>query len=85
MNVVSITLSVPDELKDEMEEFGDIYWSAVARMAIIKRLQMLKDFREFTKDSTFTQDDAIRLGRIVNAAVHKRHVEARRAEAHRRR
>jgi len=59
--MVSITLSVPEELKKEMDAFPDINWSAVAREAIKKRITMLERFKEFTKDSEFTQEDALSL------------------------
>ena len=71
--MVSITLSVPEDMKKEMNNFQDINWSAVAREAIKERLKMLRIFKDFTKDSTLTEEDALRLGRKVNAAVRKRH------------
>lgn len=71
--MVSITLSVPEELKKEMDAFPDINWSAVAREAIKKRITMLERFKEFTKDSEFTQEDALSLGRQVSAKAMKKH------------
>ena len=73
MKMVSITLSVPEDLKREMDTFQEINWSAVARAAIEKRIIMLHKFKEFTKDSTLTEEDALRLGREVSAKVMKRH------------
>lgn len=70
--MVSITLSVPRDMKQEMDTFQDINWSAVAREAIKRRLLMLEKFKEFTKDSTFTEEDALRLGRDVNRKVAKK-------------
>jgi len=76
--MVSLTLSIPKELKKEMDEFQDINWSAVARMAITERLITQKKFnseelerklslwREFTKTSTMTEEDAVLLGRELN-------------------
>lgn len=71
--MVSITLSVPEELKHEMDSFPDINWSAVAREAIKKRVVMLGKFKEFTKDSEFTEEDALRLGKEVTEKAAKRH------------
>ena len=71
--MVSITLSVPQELKHEMDSFPDINWSAVAREAIKKRVVMLEKFKEFTKDSEFTEEDAMRFGREVTEKTAKRH------------
>jgi hypothetical protein len=71
--MVSITLSVPEDMKHEMEEFPEMNWSAIARDAIQKRLVLLHKFQEFTKDSTLTEDDAIKLGRKVNKGLAKRY------------
>ena len=70
--MVSITLSVPEEMKQEMDAFEEINWSAVAREAIRRKIDMLEKFREFTKDSTLTKEDALRLGREVSEKVAKR-------------
>ena len=69
--MVSITLSVPEELKKEMDNFLDINWSAVAREAIKNKINLLKKFKEFTKDSTLTEEDALKLGRKVNKNLAK--------------
>ena len=71
--MVSITLSVPEEMKHEMDSFQDINWSAVARQAIKNRLIMLERFKEFTKDSTLTEEDALRLGKELNKNLAKRY------------
>lgn len=71
--MVSITLSVPQELKKKMEDFQEINWSAVAREAIQKKVFLLEKFQAFTKDSKLTEEDALELGKKVNAAVKKRH------------
>ena len=70
--MTNITLAVPEDIKKEMEKFPEINWSAIAREAIKKRVELLKKFREFTKDSTMTEEDAIRFGREVNKRVSKR-------------
>lgn len=71
--MVSITLSVPEEMKQEMDCFQDVNWSAVARQAIKTKLVMLEKFKEFTKDSTFTEEDALELGRQVSEKAMKKH------------
>jgi hypothetical protein len=67
--MVSITLAVPAEMKKEMDGYPEINWSAVAREAITRKLVILKRFREFSKDSELTEEDAIRLGRAVNKSL----------------
>ena len=75
--MVSITLSVPEEMKHEMDSFQDINWSAVARQAIKNRLIMLERFKEFTKDSTLTEEDALRLGKELKKNLAKRYNKAK--------
>jgi hypothetical protein len=75
--MVSITLSVPEELKKEMDCFPDMNWSAVAREAIKRRVMMLEKFKEFTKDSELTEEDALRLGKEVSEKMMKRHKAAK--------
>tara|TARA_B100000315_G_C14231216_1_gene431031 strand:+ start:324 stop:560 length:237 start_codon:yes stop_codon:yes gene_type:complete len=70
--MVSITLSVSEELKQKMDTFDDMNWSAVARSAIKQRIELMEKFREFTKDSTMTEEDALRLGKKVNKVVSDR-------------
>ena len=70
--MVSITLSVPEELKIDMDMFHEINWSAVAREAIKRKIMLMKQFKEFTKDSEFTEEDALVLGRKVRGAAAKR-------------
>ena len=77
IRMVSITLSVPEEMKHEMDSFQDINWSAVARQAIKNRLIMLERFKEFTKDSTLTEEDALRLGKELNKNLAKRYNKAK--------
>ncbi len=71
--MVSVTLSVPDELKEEMDSFADVNWSAVAREAIKNKILLLKKFKEFTKNSKLTEEDALELGRKVNKAMAARY------------
>lgn len=78
--MVNITLAMPEDLKKEMDKFPEINWSALVREAIKKRILLLKQIKEFTKDSELTEEDAIRLGREVNKAVHKRYEKLRKKE-----
>ena len=71
--MVSLTLSVSDDIKQEMDNFPDINWSAVAREAIQKRIIMLHKFKEFTKNSDFTDEDTLKLSRELNKKLAKRH------------
>jgi len=71
--MVSITLSVSEEMKKEMEKFPEMNWSEVARQAIRKKISLLKKFREFSRESELTEEDALLLGRKVNKGVARKH------------
>ena len=71
----TITLSLPDELKKQMDEFEDINWSAVAREAIKNRLSQLMLFKSIISKSKLTEKDALEIGKKINASLHKRFKE----------
>lgn len=71
--MVSMTLSVSEEIKQDMDHFPEINWSAIAREAIQHRLVMLHKFQEFTRDSTLTEEDVLQLGREVSQRARQRH------------
>jgi hypothetical protein len=70
--MVSITLSVPEELKVEMDEHPELNWSEIARQAIREKLAVLKKMDTLLAGSKLTEKDAVSTGRKVNKAVAKR-------------
>jgi hypothetical protein len=71
--VVNLTLTVPKELKDIMDEFPEINWSEVARQAFKNKIDDLRFLNKFKAESKLTEQDAIELGRKVNKALAKRY------------
>ena len=72
-NLVNMTLSIPKELKDQMDQFPEINWSEVARIAIREKITDLNLLKEFTSKSELTEEDALELGRKVNKALSRRY------------
>lgn len=70
--MVNVTLSIPPELKNKMDNFAEINWSAVAREAFDDKIKDLEFIKKFKAKSTLTEKDAIRLGRELNASMVKR-------------
>lgn len=70
--MVSITLSVPEELKKEMDDFPEMNWSEIARQAIREKLNILRKMDMILSKSKMTEKDALELGKKVNKAVAKR-------------
>jgi len=71
----TITLSVPEELKIEMETFEDVNWSAVARQAIKGKVSQLKLLKVISSKSKLSEKDALELGRKINKSLHERFKE----------
>lgn len=71
----TITLSIPEDLKVEMEGSPEINWSEVARAAIREKLGQLKLLKLIASKSKLTEKDALELGRKLRRAVHERHVK----------
>ena len=71
-----MTLAVPSELKQKMENFPEMNWSEVARQAFMQRIKDLEFLRKFKSDSTLTEEDALILGRELNKNLAKRYKKA---------
>jgi len=71
--MVNVTLSIPDDLKQRMDLFAEINWSAVAREAFKQKIADLEFLREFKSQSELTERDALRLGGKVNKALSKKY------------
>jgi hypothetical protein len=67
----TITLSVPEDLKKDMDASSDINWSEVARVAIRTKVAQLKILKRITAKSKLTEKDALELGREINKSLHK--------------
>ncbi|MBS1263597.1 MAG: hypothetical protein MAG715_00780 [Methanonatronarchaeales archaeon] len=73
--LVSVTLSVPEEMKEKMDRFPEINWSEVARQSIDEKLRDLQFLEEFKERSELSERDAVELGREVNEALAERYGE----------
>lgn len=70
--MTTMTLAVPAEMKDKMEEFPEINWSEVARSAFMQKIRDLEFLREFKSKSEMTDEQALQLGREVRKKLAKR-------------
>ena len=73
--MVNITLSVPEDLKTEMDEIREMNWSEIARTAIRKKIAEIKILKTISSKSKLTEKDALELGRKINKAMHERVVK----------
>jgi len=72
--MTTMTLAVPDDLKQRMDAFSEINWSAVARRAFCEKIEDLEFIKKFKSKSTLTEKDALKLGAEVNRNLAKRYL-----------
>lgn len=73
--MVSVTLSVPEEMREKMDEHPEINWSEVARQSIDRKLRELEFLEEFKKHSELTEEDAVELGRKLKQDIAEHYEE----------
>ena len=71
----NLTLAISEDLKKVMDEYKELNWSEIARRAIEERLYKLRVMDEILSNSQLTEEDTLALGRMVNKAVYKRHLQ----------
>ena len=69
----TITLSVPSDLKAEMDKSKFINWSEVAREAIRERISQLAVLNAIAAKSKLTEKDALEIGRKIKKSMHERY------------
>ncbi len=74
--MTNITLSIPEDLKKEMENFPEINWSEVARTSIRQKLTNLNFLKGLRLDSEITLKDALKLGKEVSELLSKRYIRS---------
>jgi Arc/MetJ-type ribon-helix-helix transcriptional regulator len=67
----TITLSMPNEIKQEMDKRKFINWSEVARESIKEKISELKLLEDITSKSKLTEKDALEIGRKINKSLRK--------------
>ncbi len=73
--MATVTISVPDELKQRMEKIPEANWSAIARKAIVERLILLEELDKKLSKSKLTTKDTLLLGRKIKSISSKKFLE----------
>ena len=68
----NITLSIPNNVHEEMKHFSEIKWSEVARKAIVERLETLKMADKLAKNSKLTEKDVDEFSNKIKSLAAKR-------------
>lgn len=64
--MVSVTLAIPKEMKEQMDAHPEMNWSEVARQAFKEKIADMEFLKEFKKNSTITKKQANKLGKQVS-------------------
>ena len=67
--MTTMTLAVPNELKQKMDSLKEINWSEVARQAFTQKIADMEFLRKFKQKSKLTEADAMRLGKEVSKTI----------------
>ena len=73
--LVTVTISVPEELKHKMSLFPEMNWSAVARKAIVEKMKLLEKMNKQLSKSKLSEKETIALGRKVKHTVSKKFMQ----------
>ena len=71
--MANLTLSVPDDLYEEMKKHPEIRWSEVARQALAKKLGDLRRLDALLRGSRLRDEDVQDVAGAVKDAVWKKH------------
>ena len=69
----SLTLTIPQELKEKMQQFPEINWSEVARQAIIEKTKHLERMNQLLQNRTLDETEALELGSAIKKQVFQKH------------
>jgi len=72
----NLTLSVPEDLKHNLDSFPEINWSESVRRFLsekVKRAQLLKKLDKLLENSELTEEDCLKLGDKIKEGVWKRY------------
>ena len=74
--MTTMTLAVPEELKEKMDSFPEINWSEVARQAFKQKVEDFEFLRRFKSESTMTEEEALELGAELSKKLTKRYASS---------
>ena len=71
--MVNITLSIPEDLKEDLKKHKEVNWSAVVRRAMEEHLRKIEMVEAIAQKSKLTQKDADEISRKIKRDMAKYH------------
>jgi len=75
VNMVSMTLSIQEDLHALIKKHNEIRWSEIARRAMWNYAKKLEILDEIAQKSELSEEDVMELDKKVKKAIHKHYVE----------
>ena len=71
--MVNLTLSIPVEVKQLMDEYQEIRWSEVVRKAIVQKLAVLRKLDQLSETSKLNDKDIEKIEHEIKRSIAKKH------------
>ena len=70
--MTTLSVSIPEELKEKMSHLEEINWSAVARRAFEEKVKEVEFVKSLASKSKLTEKDAEAISRKINESMSKK-------------
>ena len=67
--MATLSVSVPNDLKDKMNKFEEVNWSAVARKAFEEKVKQVDFLEKLAKKSKLTKEGAREISRKISRSM----------------
>ncbi|MEK6938780.1 MAG: hypothetical protein AABX04_07100 [Nanoarchaeota archaeon] len=68
----TLSISVPDDLREQMIKLDEINWSAVARKAFEEKIKQIELFKKIVSKSKLTEKDAEEISTKISESMAKK-------------
>ena len=72
IKMTNITLSIPNNIHQEMKHFSEVRWSEVARKAIIEKIEILRLADKLAEKSKLSEKDIEQFSKKIKSFATKR-------------
>jgi len=69
----AMTLAIPEDLHSIIKKHNHVKWSEIARRAMWDYAKKLELLDNLTADSELTEDDVMKMDKVIKKALSKRH------------
>lgn len=71
--MVNLTLTIPEDLKQELQKHNEVNWSAVIRKSLAEHLRKIKIAESIANKSKLTKQDVKELDQLIKRGIAENH------------